>query len=58
MNHIPDSELYVHIYYDPANAVRVTHLPTGLYEFSAQHGSILRNKREAVRRLAEKLESK
>jgi protein subunit release factor A len=58
VNDIPDTELYVHVYYDPANAVRVTHLPTGLNEFSSQYGSILRNKREAVRRLTKKLERK
>lgn len=56
MDHIPEHELYVHIFYNNAsNAVRVTHLPTGLREVYAGHRSILRNKEEAVRRLAKRL---
>jgi protein subunit release factor A len=56
VNQIPESELYVHVFYDPPNAVRVTHLPTGLSEVHDRYSSILRNKREAVRRLVQKLE--
>jgi protein subunit release factor A len=39
-----------------ASAVKVTHLPTGLTEVCGDSRSILRNKNEAVRRLADKLE--
>lgn len=57
MTQIPEYELYVQILSNGAeNSVKVVHLPTGLTEVAGEHRSMLRNKREAVRRLADKLE--
>jgi protein subunit release factor A len=57
MTQIPETELYVQILSNEVeNAVKVVHLPTGISEASGEHRSIVRNKKEALRRLAAKLE--
>lgn len=57
MTRIPETELYVQIFSNEVqNSVKVVHLPTGLTEVANQYRSMRRNKNEAVRRLATRLE--
>jgi protein subunit release factor A len=53
---IPETELFVQTLTGAENTVKVVHLPTGLTITFGQYQSMRRNKNEAVRRLADKLE--